>query len=115
MLKYICKQQQSGNSTFGAKPSGSGHSVQICIGVLWHVIVEHNIHSLDIHTTPKQVSGHEYSLAEILQQHTPTTLYWHGTVRYTENLTKFILIPRKYTIHKACHTYIQYPSIASSV
>lgn len=52
--------------TFGAKSSRSGYSVQIGVRILGHVIVEHDINSLDIHTTPKQVCGHQNSLAEIL-------------------------------------------------
>ena len=36
--------------TLGTKPAGSGHSVQVCVCVLWHVVVEHNVHSFNIHS-----------------------------------------------------------------
>ena len=36
--------------TFGSKSSGSGDSVEVSVGVLGHVVVEHDVHSLNIHS-----------------------------------------------------------------
>ena len=41
--------------------------MKVSIGVLGHVIVEHNVHSLDIHTTSKEVGGDEDTFMEILE------------------------------------------------
>lgn len=54
--------------TLGAESTGPGHSVQVGIGVLGHVIVEHNVHPLYVHAATKQVGGHQDSLAEVLQE-----------------------------------------------
>jgi hypothetical protein len=48
--------------------SNSGtYSVEVGIGVLWHVVVEHNVNALDIHSTTEQVSGNQDTLLEILE------------------------------------------------
>ena len=50
------------------------YPVQICVSTiamdlicLRHVIVEDNIDSLDVNTTPNQVSGHQQSLSSLLE------------------------------------------------
>ena len=41
--------------------------MQVGVRVLRHVIVEDDVNPLDIHSSAKQVSSHQYSLAEILE------------------------------------------------
>ena len=41
--------------------------MQVCVGVLGHVVVENNIDPLDVHATPEEVGGHEDPLLEILE------------------------------------------------
>ena len=43
------------------------YPVKICVRILWHVIVEHNVDSLDIHATTKQVGGHQDTLVKVLE------------------------------------------------
>lgn len=45
------------------------YSVKVCIGVLWHVIVEHDIDTFNIHPSSEEVSRNQYSLLEILKPH----------------------------------------------
>ena len=41
--------------------------MQISIGVLRHVVIEHNVHSLNVHSSAEQVGGHKQSLLEVLE------------------------------------------------
>lgn len=43
------------------------YPVQVGIGILWHVIVKHNVDSLDIHATAEQVCGHQDAFLEVLE------------------------------------------------
>ena len=47
------------------EPSSSSNPVQVCVCVLGHVVVEDNVHSLDVHATAEQVGGHQ----DTLQKH----------------------------------------------
>merc|ERR1719245_1288983 len=53
--------------TLGAESSGSGDSVEVGVSVLRHVVVEHDVNSLDVHSATKQVCGHQNSLLEIFE------------------------------------------------
>lgn len=46
----------------GTKTSSTGDAMQVRIGILRHIIVENNVHTLDIHTTTEQVSGNQNTL-----------------------------------------------------
>ena len=54
--------------TLGAESTGSGDSMQIGVGVLGHIVVEHDVHSLDIHTTSEEVGGDEDTALEVLEE-----------------------------------------------
>ena len=41
--------------------------MKVGVTVLWHVVVEHNVHPLNIHTSAKQVGSDKYSLVEVLE------------------------------------------------
>jgi len=41
--------------------------MQVHITVLWHVVVKHNVNSLYVHTTSKQVSSDQDTLLEVLE------------------------------------------------
>lgn len=43
------------------------HPVQVGVGVLWHVIVESDVHALNVHATAKQVGSHKYPPLKILE------------------------------------------------
>ncbi len=51
----------------GAESASPGNSVKVGIGILWHVIVENNVHTLNVHATSKQIGGDQDTLLEILE------------------------------------------------
>ena len=51
----------------GAKSSRPGHPVEIGVGVFWHVVIEDDVHSFNVHSSPKKVGGHQDSFLEILE------------------------------------------------
>lgn len=42
-------------------------SVKVCVGILWHVIVEHNIDTFNVHSSTKQIGGDKDPLLEVLK------------------------------------------------
>uniref|UniRef100_A0A182QFR0 Uncharacterized protein n=1 Tax=Anopheles farauti TaxID=69004 RepID=A0A182QFR0_9DIPT len=66
----------------GTETTGTGHSMQVGIGILRHVVVEHDVHSFDIHTTPEQIRRNQDTLLEVLKLLVPgqTLLLHHATV-----------------------------------
>ena len=60
-------RHEGDGETFGSKPSSPGHSVQVGVSVLGHVVVEDNVDSLNVHATTEEVGGHEDSFLEILE------------------------------------------------
>merc|ERR1719373_352982 len=53
--------------SLSSKSSGSSYSVQICVGILWHVVVEYDVDSLDVHSSAEQIGGNQDTLLEILK------------------------------------------------
>ena len=53
--------------TLGAETARTRHAMEIGVGIFGHVVVEHDVHSLDIHTTTEQIGGHQNTLLEILE------------------------------------------------
>ena len=41
--------------------------MQVGVWVLWHVVVEDNVDSLNVHASAKQVGGHQDALLEVLE------------------------------------------------
>jgi len=56
--------------------------MQVGVRVFWHVIVEDNVDTLNIHTTAKQVRGNENTSLEVLEELVAleTLLLVHGAV-----------------------------------
>ena len=46
----------------GTETSGTRDTMQVGVGVLGHVVVEHDVHALNVHAAAEQVCGHEDSL-----------------------------------------------------
>ena len=46
----------------GAESSSSGDTMQVGVGVLRHVVVEHDVDALDVHAAAEQVRGHQNTL-----------------------------------------------------
>ena len=41
--------------------------MQICVAVLWHVVVKDDVDSFDIHSSAEEIGGHKDSLLEIFE------------------------------------------------
>ena len=46
----------------GAEATGAGHAVEVGVSVLGHVVVEHDVHALDVHSAAEQVRRDQDSL-----------------------------------------------------
>ena len=69
------------------------YSVKVGIRVIGHVVVEHNVHSLDIHTTAKEVCANQDALFEVLEllvtlQPTPKEKEKKDRVKKTKDETR---------------------------
>lgn len=49
--------------------SGGLHTnaMEVCIGGLGHVVVEHDVDAFNVHTTAKQISGNKDALLKVLE------------------------------------------------
>ena len=54
--------------TLGAKSTSARNSVEIGVRVLWHVIVEDDVDTFNIHSTAKQVRRYKNAPLEVLEQ-----------------------------------------------
>ena len=52
--------------TLGAESTGPGHPVEVGVGVLGHVVVEHDVDALDVHAAAEQVRGDQDALENIM-------------------------------------------------
>ena len=65
-------RKQSYMTHLGTKSTSSSNSVEVSVCILGHVVVEYNVDTLNVHTTAKQVGGHQDTLLEILELLVPT-------------------------------------------
>jgi hypothetical protein len=50
--------------SLGAEPPSSAYPMQVLVGAIWHVVIHHDIHALDVDAPPKHIRSHHNSLAE---------------------------------------------------
>merc|ERR1719447_131906 len=55
------------SQTLGTKSTSSSDTMKICVGVFWHIIVEDDVDSFNIHSTSEQVSSDQDTTLEILE------------------------------------------------
>ena len=60
-------RHEGDGETLGSKPASSGHPMKVGIRVLGHVVVEHNVDSLNVHSSTEEVGGNQDPLLEILE------------------------------------------------
>jgi hypothetical protein len=56
-----------GGTDLGAESARPGDPVEVGVRVLRHVVVEHDVHALDVHATAEQVRRHQDTLLEVLE------------------------------------------------
>jgi hypothetical protein len=73
---------ETDSQTFGTESTGSSNSVQVGIRVFWHVVVENDVHSLDIDTSSEEIGGDQDSSLEVFEQRVSfeSFLLVHGPV-----------------------------------
>jgi len=45
-----------------AKTTSTRHSMQVCVGIFWHIIIEYNVYTFYVHTPSEQVCRHQNTL-----------------------------------------------------
>ena len=53
------------------RPPDLPNAMQIAVGIRGAIIIDHNVHSLDINPTSKDISGHKDALFESLECRVP--------------------------------------------
>ena len=51
----------------GTEPSCPGNPVKVGVGVLRHVVIKHDVHALNVHSSAEQVGRYQDTLLEILE------------------------------------------------
>lgn len=54
-------------SDIGSRKYGLTDSVEVCVRILWHVVVENNVDSLNVHASAKQVGCNKDPLLEFFE------------------------------------------------
>ena len=55
------------SETLGTEPARAAHSVQVRVGVTWHIEVEHDVDLLDVDTAAEQLRRHKNAIPELLE------------------------------------------------
>ena len=67
-LGVLLVGNEGDRETLGTESTSSRNSVQVGVGVFGHIVVEHDVHSLDIHTTTEKVGGDKDTSLEIFEE-----------------------------------------------
>lgn len=67
LLLILGARDERDSKTLGTEAASTTHSVQVLVRHIREVIVDDDVHSLNIDTTTEQVSGHQDSLVELLE------------------------------------------------
>jgi len=70
-FRVVLSTHKTDGETLGTESTSSSDSMQVGIRVLRHVVVEHDVDSLDIDTSAKQVGGHEDSSLKVFELAVP--------------------------------------------
>merc|ERR1719336_2444938 len=66
-LRIRLVADEGDGQTLGTKPASPSNSVQVCVCVLRHIVVEDDVNALNVHSTAKQVGGDQNPLLEVLE------------------------------------------------
>lgn len=53
--------------TLGTETTSTANAVQVGVGITWHVVVDSQVDTLDVDTTPENVGSNTDSLVELLE------------------------------------------------
>jgi len=66
-LGIVLVRNKGNGQSLGTEATSTGHAMQVGVGILGHIVVEHNVNSLNVHAATKEVGGHQNALLEILK------------------------------------------------
>lgn len=66
-LGVVLVGDESDGQSLGSETSGTSDSVKVRVRILWHIVVEDDVDTLNVHSTSEQISGDENSLLEVLE------------------------------------------------
>ena len=66
LLVFVAAYERNGES-LGTKPARTTHTMEVGVGVLGHVVVEHDVDLLNVDAAGEDVRGHEESELELLE------------------------------------------------
>lgn len=61
-LCVVLIRDEGDGQTFGTETTGTSDAMQVSVRILWHVVVEDDVDSLDVHAAAEEVRGDEDSL-----------------------------------------------------
>ena len=79
----------------GTKSSSPGDPVKVCVGILGHVVVEHDVDTLYVHSSAKQIGRDQNTLLEVFELLVPKIQNYNlctlKTARKTTNIKSCFL------------------------
>jgi len=81
-LVVLVVAAETDSKTLGTESTSSRYSMKIGVGVLWHIVIEDNVHSLDINTSTEKIRSHQDSSLKVLEETVPleSLLLVHASV-----------------------------------
>lgn len=83
--------------TFSSQSPCSSNPVNILLQRVWHVVVNHQIHLLDINSSTNQVSRYQNSRLSLTElfHHSSPLLIWHVTCQHSDWKLQLLKLSRK--------------------
>src|SRR3546814_97420 len=66
-LLVLSAADERDGQTLGSETTSTTDAVQVLVAVVWEIVVDHNVHTLDVDTTAEKVGGDEDTLLELLE------------------------------------------------
>lgn len=66
-LRVLFLGHERDRQALRTETTGTRHTMQVSVAALGHVVVEHNIHTLDVHAAAEQVGGDQDALGEVFE------------------------------------------------
>lgn len=66
-LRVCLIADERDGQSFGSESSGASNTMQVSVRVFRHVVVEDDVHTLNVHSTTEQVGGNQNTLVEVFE------------------------------------------------
>lgn len=61
-LCVVLVRDEGDGESFGTETASTGDSMQVGVGVFGHVVVEHDVHTFNVHAATEEIRGDEDAL-----------------------------------------------------